>query len=690
MKNIINKIVNFVLLFGILFSCIPLNIYAEETITKGVVKSSSGKGINLRSGPGTSYQRAGGLDDGRIVTIVGEVDTNDGSETSCLKWYKIIYSNGYAYACTSFVNLIEINENPNYNYEEELAKFPETYKSYIKELHEIYPNAIFVREDATNKDGSLMEFNTAVSNENILGKSLLWDSNNSRDGLKNLDSYDIETNTFYNKYPGGGKNWYAASYDSIAYYMDPRNFLNEERIFMFESQSFNSALHTVNGVEAILSGSYMYNAKVDGNGVAFSQAIIDAGIYSNISPYFIASRILQEVGTTRSSLVLGNYPNYPEFNGYYNYYNIGAGGDNVVYNGLSKARENGWDSEYKAIVYGSSWIGNNYINSGQDTGYYQKWDIKCGGKNSCFSHQYMQNIEAPYSEAKTTYNAYKKTNGESMYLNPYVFVIPVYDKMPEKTTLPNKANPINYLSNITINKSVLANFTEYVYEYNYKIPYDTTSISIEAISVSSGANITGIGTIEIKEDKQDIVITVTALNGNTRTYTIHVIRETKPEEPIEKPEVKPEETPNEEAKVTLNDEISKIQGIRFVDNTLSGITSVDVLKEKINNSNTGISVSVKNKEGKVINSGNLGTGYKISFSLNAEVKEYEMILFGDTNGDAEITILDLLRVQKHLLKSITLAGCENSASDVNKDGTVTILDLLLVQKHLLGSKYINQ
>ena len=549
MKNIINKIINLTLLFGILFSLLPFNINAEEVMLKGIVKSSSGDGINLRSGAGTSYQRVGGLDDGRIVTIVEEVTTNDGSDSSCPKWYKILYSNGYAYACTSLVNLIEINENPNYNYEEELSKFPESYKSYIKELHEIYPNAIFIASNATNKNGSFMEFNTAVSNENILGKSLLWDSNNSRDGLKNLDSYDIDTNSFYNKYPGGGKNWYAASYDTIAYYMDPRNFLNEERIFMFESQSYNPALHTVNGVEAILSGSYMSNTKIDNSDKTFAQTIIEAGIYSNISPYFIASRILQEVGTTRSSLVLGTYPNYPEFNGYYNYYNIGAGGDNVVYNGLSKARENGWDSEYKAIVYGSSWIGNNYINSGQDTGYYQKWDIKCNGKSSCYTHQYMQNIEAPYSEALSTYKAYKKTNGDSMYLTPYVFNIPVFDKMPEKTILPNKANPINYLSNITINKSVLANFTEYVYEYNYKVPYDTTAISVEATSVVSGANITGIGTIEIKEDKQDIVITVTALNGNTRTYTIHVIREAIPEEPIEKPEVKPEETPKEEVKI---------------------------------------------------------------------------------------------------------------------------------------------
>ena len=76
----------------------------------------------------------------------------------------------------------------------------------------------------------------------------------------------------------------------------------------------------------------MANAYVDNSEITFAQAMMDAGIKYNISPYFIASRIIQEVGKTRSSLVLGLYSEYPEFNGYYNFYNIGAGGDNVVYN----------------------------------------------------------------------------------------------------------------------------------------------------------------------------------------------------------------------------------------------------------------------------------------------------------------------------------------------------------------------
>lgn len=671
MKTILNKLLNINLILAILITLLPYNINALNS-KKGIVSSTSGSGIVIRSGPGVTYDRVGGFEDGRIVDIIEEVKPTDNSKDKCSKWYKINYS-VQAYVCADLIKLVEIVENPTYNFQEELKKFPDSYKSYIKKLHEIYPNAMFFAVSTTNTNGSKMDFKTAVTNENILGKSLIWDRfpENYRDGLKNLDSYNISNNSFNNNYPGGGKNWYAANYNTIAYYMDPRNFLNEQRIFMFESQSYNPNLHTISGIEAILKGSYMASSKVDNSDKTFAEAIMDAAIYSNVSPYFLASRILQEVGLTRSSLVLGTYTDYPEFNGYYNYYNIGASGNNIVYNGLKKAYESGWNSEYKAIVYGSSWIGNNYISSGQDTGYFQKWDVKCSGNRSCYSHQYMQNIEAPFSESLNTYNAYKK-NSESMYLNPYVFNIPIYENMVE-TKLPTEKSPINYLSSLIVDKSMINNFDSTTYEYNLSIPYNTNVINVEATSYKN-ASISGTGNINITKDKQDVIIKVTALNGDVRYYTIHVTREKKPNE----------------NKMTLDEAIAKIKNIRFNNNTISGITSIDTLKAKINESNTGINVSVQNNKGEIINTGSLGTGYKVTFSLNNETKKYDTIIYGDNNGDGEITILDLLRVQKQLLKSINLTGVEYASCDVNKDGNVTILDLLLVQKHLLGSKFINQ
>jgi len=546
--------------------------------------------------------------------------------------------------------------------------FDESYKESLMILHAIYPNAVFV----AYKTG--IDFKEAVTNENILGKSLLWDTYpaNYRDGYKNLDSYDVFTNTFNNNYPGGGKNWYAANYDTIAYYMDPRNFLTAEKIFMFESQSYNALIHTIEGVEKILVGSYMAGAYVDNSEVTFAQTIMDAGKKSNISPYFIASRIIQEVGKSRSSLVLGTYLEYPEFNGYYNYYNIGAGGTNVVYNGLAKAKELGWNSEYKAIVEGSSWIGNNYINAEQDTAYFQKWNVVCKtGIYDCYTHQYMQNIEAPSSEASNTYSAYKNNLGENMKDAAYVFLIPVFDNMPDKTSLPSIENPINYLSSLIVNKNLVTNFNPLVTNYEITIPSYVTSIDIEATGVVNGAKIEGTGNIPINLDKQIIPINVFALNGSKLTYNITV-------------------NLNDDANMSLSETLDNLTSGVITDNYLSGLTSVSVIKEAFNKANSAALVIVKDRNGNIINDGSVGTGCIVSITVGDTTKDLEIIIYGDTNGDSEITILDLLRVQKQLLKSLSLNNSEYKACDVNKDGEVTILDLLLVQKHLLGAKEISQ
>ena len=52
-----------------------------------------------------------------------------------------------------------------------------------------------------------------------------------------------------------------------------------------------------------------------------------------------------------------------------------------------------WNSRYRAVVGGAVNLGKWYINKGQDTIYYEKFDVKN------FSHQYMTNVLAPRSEA---------------------------------------------------------------------------------------------------------------------------------------------------------------------------------------------------------------------------------------------------------------------------------------------------
>ena len=48
-----------------------------------------------------------------------------------------------------------------------------------------------------------------------------------------------------------------ASDGAVAYYADPRNFLNESGIFQFLEMTYNSESQTVEGVESIISGTFM-------------------------------------------------------------------------------------------------------------------------------------------------------------------------------------------------------------------------------------------------------------------------------------------------------------------------------------------------------------------------------------------------------------------------------------------------
>ena len=727
------KLTKYFLAFLAIFSSINIPVFALDT-TYGIIRTSDKTGVNVRKEPTTSSDVLGeGKGEGEIVTILDTVSSNDNNCPS-KKWHKISYNveQGYGYVCSDFVVVLEADNE----FDASLESFPESYRPYLKILHSIYPNAKFVPYDTE------LDFERVVKGEYdpYYGKSLIWDNSNSRNGLKSLDTYNISTNTFRNNYPGGGAPWYVPNADTIAYYIDPRNFLNEVRVFMFESLKYDSSYYSIDGIETILKGSFMYDAYVDyvpeddvtedidtttentqnnettdeqtntnetttneenatGNNEEdskseennqeenkieenvqeetkpeeneqedtrkkFSQVIMEASAYWGINPYYVASRIIQEVGYGgRSSLVLGEYPDYPEYNGYYNFFNIGAGGDNVVRNGLNAAKNNGWDSEEKSIFGGTSSLSSDYVGVGQDTGYFQKWDVVCKESGSCLIHQYMQNIEAPFSEASKTYSGYLNTLGENMYNVGYVFKIPVYDNMPEKTVLPNSANPINYLRNLYVNDNLVNNFNSLVYDYEITIPSYMKKINIKANGVVEGVNISNTGDIEITEDKQIINVVVKALNGNLRTYNIKV-------------------NLNDDYELTLDDTITNIKN-NIKDDYLYNIKTLNELKESITNVNSLAVVEITNKDGQSTDA--LATGTKVKITVANEVKEYSIVVNGDAAGDGTISAVDYSLIKNKIMGSVNLNGVYMKAADVNGDGEINAVDYANIKNYIMGN-----
>ena len=306
--------------------------------------------------------------------------------------------------------------------------FPEAYKVSLRALHKKYPYWQF----KAYRPG--IDWNEALTSESKLGVNLISNSKAAAWKSKEEGAYDEKTGTWK---VFDGSTWVAASKEAIAYYMDPRNFLNERSIFQFESLEYQSQYQTKSGINVILSntpfnkGKFAYKDLTTGADatISYTNAFVAAAKSSGVSPYHLASRVKQEVvtsSTTTSSAVSGIHSKYP---GIYNFYNIGAtSSSDPVSNGLKWASTGTtylrpWTDRYRSIVGGAQYIGTSYINKGQNTVYLQKFNLT---ENNRYSHQYMTNVEAAYSEAIKTKPAY----AEMMDQSPIVFSIPIFENMP--------------------------------------------------------------------------------------------------------------------------------------------------------------------------------------------------------------------------------------------------------------------
>ena len=380
---------------------------------KGRIKSKT----DYFKGAGNRMKKIGILKKGAGVTVVLKASPVRSTSGTSRTWYKIKKGKKYYYVCSSKVKLTKAAaasgdsyiESPELIMTDEQFNeyitnegFPESYKDKLLELHKLHPNWGFVGYKTNIK------WSTALAKQTSGGTSLVSGSfpKSYRDGTKQYE-----------------KGWYKANSKVVAYYMDPRNFINEDRIYMFEDLSFKPKYQTASVVGAILSPT-----KLPAYGFT-AEIFVKAGEANNVSPVFLASRARQENGSGSDAVngteILGTKV--------YNPFNIGAfGGTNPLYNGLVYAYGKGWTTPAKAVEGGAQELAKNYINQGQFTSYYQRFNVR-NGESKAGTHQYMTNIMAPYSEAGSTKNSY------SMYKilsQPLVFEIPIYEDMPVSTKLP--------------------------------------------------------------------------------------------------------------------------------------------------------------------------------------------------------------------------------------------------------------
>ncbi len=303
-----------------------------------------------------------------------------------------------------------------------LSKFPQSYSNGLWLLHCLHPNYQFEAYSVGKTFAEVLE------NEDHGSRSLASSYYNPTWVKKGSPVYD-------------GSSWKAAKPEVISYFMDPRNFLTPTGIFQFEKLSFDDRVHTIDGIQTMIRNSFLNEEDPP-----YAQILLKAGQDANVSPYFLTSRIIQEMGRDgESELAHGTLPGYE---GYYNFYNIGSTPDPEVKNG---ARINGakyakygsepqkkeitpdeealllpWTTPERAICGGAMWIAKSYIEIGQDTLYFQKFDI-VENEDGLYKHQYAQNISMASNEGVRYYHAYAS---QDMLESSFVFVIPVYEDMP--------------------------------------------------------------------------------------------------------------------------------------------------------------------------------------------------------------------------------------------------------------------
>lgn len=313
------------------------------------------------------------------------------------------------------------------DFEKQISAFPESYKPHLRELHQMYPEWVF-EPFITNLD-----FGEVVENEK--GDKSLVDNSAAANDFKSKDIGDYNyTKGYYIEKDGG---FVTANQFAVEFFLDPRNFLNEEGIFQFEDLSFDSSL-SVASVEAVLKGSFMYNTTMDyydskGKKVTstkkYADAIFAAGKKYNVNPCYLASKIRNEVGSDGSGSTSGKHTTYP---GIYNYYNIGAtDGAGAITRGLKWASTGSgygrpWTSPEKSIAGGAQFIAQSYIAIGQYTGYLQRFNVN-SATGKLYEHQYMTNLTGALSQGYTNYNSYAKMG---LLSRKIVFSIPVYENMP--------------------------------------------------------------------------------------------------------------------------------------------------------------------------------------------------------------------------------------------------------------------
>lgn len=627
-------------------------------------------GVNMRADASTSSAKVYNLANKTTVNVIGTKDDINGTINSVTQkvfvWYNVSYAyNGTTYTGYVREDLIVVTEHtitpPDIEdeeievkpFEEQLAEFPENYHSYLIALHEKYPNWVFTADNIS------ITYQDAISIENVFPRKLVENQYYSWRSME--EGYYNWNNNTYSKTDG---RWYGASREVIAYYMDPRNFLNVNDAYIFMKQGYSSSTQTLVGLRQLIKGRFLENNYNDPNdlvyGGDFAYVIMEAAKQSGVNPYILASTIIQEQGTQGSKFAHGVEYEVSKGNTVtvYNYFNFGVSGTteaDKLKNGAKYAYEAGWTTRSAAIIGGAKKYANDYVNSNpnnpyynQDTYFYKNYNILNPSK---IYHQYAQNVADQVSTASFLRQMY--VSDTSTHL---IFRIPVYknNSLPDTPAVApiKNNNQNNYYFNTIEVEGLTPSFSRYVYNYALQVEGDTKVY----VNVPETAKIISEMSFNLVKGDNKVILTVESATGyvNNYTITVNALNDCILTITTEKPTPPPPPGDGEDGDGTTPDPDNPDVGGEGGDDP--------------DNPDIG------------------GDGGTTPDPEEPEeiIPPAPIIKKGDVNNDGKISLSDLASVRVHLLELSILTGDALLAADCNGDGIVSLSDLAAIRLHLLG------
>ncbi len=583
-------ILSFIILVCSLSVVSLITVFAES-VTMGRVKGTS---VTVRQGASRNTAKVGSVSTPWNVEIL-ESTTGDDGKT----WYKVSYMSPLSYGkvVTGYIHgdyLIPTTYNIDPSFANQLSAFPPSYRNALIVLKAMYPNWNFVADHAA------LPFEAAVAAQDYKFTKLVQDPPNSWASMR-YGCFDWDTSEFVKTDNG---TWYGASRELIAYYMDPRNFLNANDIFQYIQHTQDSFVvneETKTKIETILDGTFMDSTIDDPNdpynGRRYADVILDAANESHVIPYILASTIKQEQGKDGTSLSSGYTYNDRKV---YNYFNYGASGNNkdqVIKNGAAFAYNSGWFTRSDSIFGGAKNFKNGYIDKNQNTYFYKNFNVL----QPEATHQFAQNVQDSISTSRNLLKVYIDDK-----VTQLTFRIPVYDSMPDTPCVaPEKSdNYNNYFISDIFAYGLTPSFSRYTFSgYGLTVGGDTTI----SVSLPNGAKLLGETSYSLAKGNTALHLTVQSQTGYTNTYTIDVT-----------------------ANVPCTVSIATNNGNATSSSVICGDTNSDGTVTITDLANVRLHL--------------LGL---IGLSGNN-------IIGADTNRDGEITITDLANIRLHLLGLITL------------------------------------